>query len=134
MFKRVLITVGIVAVLLTGYLPAEDGCGLEAAVDHACCAQMQPEPVSSCCAGTEADLSSETERDSLACSCVHPPSATFAVAASSLVGQDGGSMVDVVENTAPHLDSDPELHRLVNRRVRSHPPPPVFLLDCSFLI
>lgn len=133
MLKRALITVGIAAVLLTGIFPVGDGCGLEASVDHACCAEMQPEPVSSCCAGTEADVPSNHASNNLDCTCVHPPSATFAVAASGHVGQESDSTCDVAESSAPSTLSVPDSHRSVEHRVRLHPPPPVFLLNCANL-
>ncbi len=133
MLKRAFITVGVAAVLLTGIFPASDGCGLEASVDHACCAEMQPEPVSSCCAGIQGDNPSGDDAHNLDCTCVHPPSVNFAVAASSHVGQESDSIGDVAENSVTSTLLVPDSHRSVERRVRSHPPPPVFLLNCADL-
>lgn len=134
MLKRAFMTVGIAAVLLTGIFPAGDGCGIEAWIDHACCAEMQAEAVSSCCSGTEADIPSSQTSQTLDCTCVHPPSATIATAVSCHSGQDGDSPSHLVQASAPHLHWVHGLQRPVERRAPSHPPPPVFLLDCSFLI
>ncbi len=77
---------------------------------------------------TEAD-------DQTGCDCIHPPSTPADVVAStaSPAPNDDTSLDLTTEDRLFGLSLQTAA-RPIERRVRIHPPPPVFLLDCSFLI
>ena len=126
---------GIMAALLTGIVPAGEACGLSGAVDHGCCAAEAPEPRSSCCSqGDETSAPSQPTRE-LDCDCAHPVDTPVTIVAPN--GQTGIDETMPVARTGeihlPDLLND-GCSRSTERRVRIHSPPPIFLLDCSFLI
>ena len=135
MSRYAVVVVGIAAVLLTGAIPGVDGCALAAAPDHTCCAEPAPEPTSSCCSSMEASGSRTETEHQTGCDCVHPPSTPADVVASTApTVPDDDASVDLKSEDRFFTISLQRRARAIEHRVRSHPPPPVFLLDCSFLI
>lgn len=131
--KRASLSVGIVAVLVAGFLPAGDACALGVANGHGCCASPEPEPTSSCCAHFDAPAPSPETDKAMDCTCDHPPAspATVAVTSSPSSTEDDGlpahtAHVEVTHETSTRV-------RVVEHRVRSHPPPPAYLLNCANL-
>ena len=135
MIKRASVFIGIAVVLLSGFLPAGEACALPAAVHHECCAEQAPEPTSSCCSSVEESQRRAEPRHEVGCDCVHPPSTPVTTVASTRPsGPD-----DLLDAVLTHDRTHSELPTIIRvhsneRHVRSHPPPPVFLLDCSLLI
>ena len=135
MLKRAFIFVGIAAVLLTGIFPGGDACALAEAADHACCAEPTPEPTSSCCSSMEESDSRTAADHQNGCDCIHSPSTPgdVIVSIAPLVQDDEASLDLNTEDRFFDITLQTRA-RTIEYRVRSHPPPPVFLLDCSFLI
>jgi hypothetical protein len=134
MRKYALIAVGIVAVLLTGTPPGSDGCALAASSDHACCAQAAPEPSPGCCSSDKAAAAPTEPDHGSRCDCIHPASTQSALVASSSPPAPDKTQSVEPNAEAPSSGSLSENPARTARHVRNHPPPPVFLLDCAFLI
>jgi hypothetical protein len=131
MFKRAIITLGILSFLLTAPAQFGDACGVFASVNHPCCSAPKPEAVESCCATSSSENASRVSADAIGCTCEHPPEVRTVVPLAT--GADGDA-------TAANADSlSSRDFRSVPRRVsaslekRDHPPPPAYLLDCAFL-
>ena len=135
MLKGALFSVGILAVFLTWIFPAGDLCALTASADHACCAEPEAETTSSCCSGDEGSEARTDVGQVVGCDCVHAPSTpvTTVPAKRSVSQEDGQATIVAAQTSAPGSSTKTRTHS-IGLRVRSHPPPPVFLLDCSFLI
>jgi len=74
MLKNALVSVAVMAILLSGVLPGEDACASTAPSSHDCCAEPTPEPTSSCCSSMEAPKPGiDTSHDG-GCDCIHTPS------------------------------------------------------------
>ena len=132
MLKRAWITVGIAAVLLTGWIPGGDACGLGEAIGHDCCA---PEPtmfVESCCSSDDAPAREDDNGQGMDCTCDHPPAIPAAVPTA---GNDGTeqqlSLVAIGER--PDTGNDTAHQPVREHRIRSHPPAPAYLLNAAFL-
>lgn len=126
--------VGIVAILLSGILPAGSSCVLAEAVDHACCAAPEPAPTSSCCSTVNDSDAEQRAGQNLGCDCAHPTETPVILSVSGVTDDPVRAMVSESESAALHGAPDAEARtRDIERRVRSHPPPPAFLLDCAFL-
>lgn len=135
MSRYALVFVGVMAVLLAGALPGVDGCALAAAPDHACCAEAAPEPTSSCCSSLEAETSGTEAGDQTGCDCIHPPSTPADMATSTASpAPNGATSLDLKTNDRFFGATLRQRGLTIERQVRIKPPPPVFLLDCSFLI
>jgi len=135
MRKYALVVIGIAAVVLTGALPGIDDCAFSAVPDHACCAEPAPEPSSSCCSSMEpSEKRTETDHQT-GCDCIHPPSTPADVVASTAppVPDDDASLKLTTEASFSGITAQRPAGA-IEPRVRTHPPPPVFLLDCCFLI
>jgi hypothetical protein len=134
MLKRAAFVAGLAAILIIGPVPSADACAVSTAHDHACCAASRPEEVYSCCSSTETPALDTVDHD-LHCGCFHRPATPAAAAANggSLDPGDHGSPIQTVGILAARTSRSTR-HSAVERRIRSHPPPPVFLLDCAFLI
>jgi len=134
MLKRASFIVAIAAVLVAGFVPASDACAVGVARDHACCAESRSEHAPACCSG--ADITTvDTVGHDLHCSCAHRPAtlASATAAGPSFFPDDHGSPIDGTAFLAA-LTPRSARHITDERRLRAHPPPPVFLLDCAFLI
>lgn len=133
--KRALFVVGILAVFLSGVFPGGVLCALADAADHACCAERTPEPTSSCCSSMDEVERTAESGTKFGCDCVHPsPTPVTMVASAGPTGPDDPLDTDqTLDRTHPESPATVRYHS-VERRVRSHPPLPVFLLNCSLLI
>ena len=135
MLKHALVLVAIVAVLPTGTLPAADACATFAVPDHACCAEPAPEPTSSCCTKMEASGTPAETGHENGCDCIHPLSAPVAVTVSMAPSApEDSAPVDPMTKDRLFDHTSLSTARAIDHRVGTHPPPPVFLLDCCFLI
>lgn len=134
MLKRSFVSVGILAVLLTGIIPAGDACALGATNDHGCCATPGPKATSSCCTSPDGPVRSPKTDNAMDCACDHPPATPATVAATSTPSstEDDGQPAHTAHIAVTHEETLTGV-RAKEHRVRSHPPPPVFLLDCCFL-
>lgn len=134
MLNRAFYIVGLAAVLIIGTLPNGDACAMGTAHDHQCCAETRTDEVSSCCSTTEAPALGALDHD-LHCSCLHRPTTPAAAAANggSLDPDDHGSSIHTAGILAARTPWSTR-HSAVEQRLRSHTPPPVYLLDCAFLI
>lgn len=134
MFKHAFISVGIVAVLLTGIVPAGNACVLGATKGHECCTTSEPEPTSSCCANSEAPVPSSENDNAMDCTCDHPPATPGTVAATSSLSstENDGHRAHTAHLAVAHEQAPTGVHA-VEDRVRSHPPPPAYLLNCANL-
>ena len=135
MRRYALTVVGIIAVLLTGAISGGDGCAFSAASDHTCCAEAAPEPTSSCCSSAELSNSRAEADHQTGCDCIHSPSTPADVVASTAptVPNDHTSVYLKTEGSFLDLSLQSRA-RAIEHSIRSHPPLPVYLLDCSFLI
>lgn len=126
--------VGIVAVFLTGIFPAGDACALGATNGHGCCATPEPEPTSSCCASSDAPVSSHETDNAMDCTCDHPPATPATVAATSSPSstEDDGQPAHTAHVAVTH-EQTPSAVSAIEHRVRSNPPPPAYLLNCASL-
>ena len=107
-----------------------DACVPASQGDHECCAVTAAPPVATCCPGAT-EPGSVTGFD---CDCDHPPDSTTTAPHGT---------------RAPERDDTPSVHRADDSKAapgpsaalegasnapRGQPPPPLFLLDCAFLI
>ena len=69
------------------------------------------------------------------CDCIHPASTQAAmVVSSSPPTPDEKALSTAPNHTAPPSDVLPDIFARAAAQVRNHAPPPVYLLDCAFLI
>jgi hypothetical protein len=135
MRRYALVIVGIAAVVLTGFPPGSDGCALTAATEHSCCAEPASEPISTCCSKMEAPEPGIGNETSDGCDCIHSSSTPAEAVVSTVptASDDAESMVLKTDRRLFGLSFEAHA-RVKQARVRTHPPPSVFLLDCCFLI
>ena len=135
MLKHALISVAVMAVLLTGALPALDACVISTTSDHACCTEPTPEPTSSCCSSPQGSSTQPDSSQKSGCDCFHSASAPVA-AVVLLTPQTLEDIAPVDSTIQDRLFDHSSLSgtRAVDDHVRTHPPPPTFLLDCAYLI
>ena len=132
--NRALVFVGIAAVLLNGVFPGSDACTLSPTTDHACCAEPTQTPTTSCCSEMDAGSDSADLAHEVGCDCVHPSSTPITMAAFEglSIPDELASPVRIL-SAEIHESSTPGAIRCTDLSVRTHPPPPAFLLDCVFL-
>jgi len=134
MFKYASAAVGIVAVLLAGFLPAGDACALTVSVHHECCAEPTPEPTSSCCAVDQTPSSAAVHTGDT-CFCTHTPQAPAdrALAPAPAAPETSSGVL----NTAAFVAIEALTPRTPTGVPQGGPPGeshPIFILDCAFLI
>ena len=134
MSNYALVTIGIAAVLLTGSVPGGDGCGVATPTDHACCAEPAPERTSACCPSTSSPASPAEDEHGSRCDCIHPASTQAAMVASSSPPEPEKTQSAERNCDGPFSDLLCQRSVRATGHLRNHPPPPVFLLDCAFLI
>ena len=134
MRKHSLVAVGIAALLLTGTAPGSDACGFVLSADHACCAPSAPESSSGCCAGTDVPTPPPAPEHDDPCDCIHPASTQAEMVVSTSPPALEKSLSPSPSHQAPASDVRPDASARTAAQLRSHAPPPVFLLDCAFLI
>jgi hypothetical protein len=96
--------------------------------DHACCSRAHRQAVEHCCAAT---TDTESANDA-GCHCAHPPELT-AVATCQLPDADHRASVlasPAILEPPARSPRGPTAHQA---SLRSHSPPPTYLLDCAFL-
>lgn len=138
-FRPAAAAVALLALLAAGASPAASPCPLPGAIPHGCCSGQPPAPVADgarcCSAGEPSDLaSSADDGHGSRCDCIHAPAAPAAEA--------------VAGPTPPSDELHPAGEGAAARRAAltggasvrpaehkpSSIPPPIFLLDCAFLI
>ncbi len=132
--KYAYVTIGIAAVLLTGIIPNGDACALGATSDHACCYKPEAEATSSCCSSNDTAPPHASADDALDCRCAHQPAtpATTTTTISPSGAEENLQSARTASNVV--LDGSAGTRaESVERRVRSHPPPPAYLLNCANL-
>lgn len=134
MRKYAFSAIGIAAVLLTGTAPGGDGCGLVLSADHTCCAPSATEASSECCADSDGPDHSPAPEHRDRCDCIHPVSSQAALFVSSSPPAPEEPLSTAPKHDAPSSDALPDNSVRTAPQVRNHAPPPVFLLDCAFLI
>jgi hypothetical protein len=134
MSKYALVAVGITAVLLTGTAPGGDACAVAASSDHACCVEQVHEPASACCSTTSVPASSTADERGSRCDCIHPASTPAAMVPSSSPPSPEKALCTAPNHHALPSDELTDTSARTTAQVRNHAPPPVFLLDCAFLI
>jgi hypothetical protein len=134
MLKRALFTVGIAAVILPGAHPGTDACGLDASLAHACCAEHEPKPTTSCCSSTEAPARQPGADHGMDCTCDHPPSTPGAIPATGAAPDLNHQDLTIAAAGARPGDGTSTLSVASScDGLRSHPPPPAYLLNCADL-
>jgi hypothetical protein len=132
------LTIALIFAPMTG--PAADSCLAQGVPSHDCCARP-PAPeratADSCCAGNDASPARSRVPQSSShdrCDCVHSPAEPEAVS----VGTPTPPSDDLRASSAEAPNQEPIFSRWeVCRhcdRSRGSPTPPLFILDCAFLI
>jgi hypothetical protein len=132
MLKRVAVLTLTAALVAFGVTIDADSCSIAPSIDHPCCAEPTPEPARSCCSDA---IESAEHRGELGCDCVHPSRQTAATTAASTFLEPNQEVAATFESErASSVETSTNRWRPTHQPLRTHPPPPTFLLGCSFLI
>jgi hypothetical protein len=143
MERRALAAVTSIAVLALLAMPAGDSCAVGGDAPHLCCstapAPVQPTAAGSCCSD---DASSAVGHDArkptsrgAECNCVHAPHApAAAVVGTPTSPLDEGSPATLPAAAAVRTEAPAWAGVRHHDPASRSAPPPLFLLDCAFLI
>jgi len=132
MLKRVAVITLTAALVASGVATDAEACSIAPSIDHRCCAEPTPEPARSCC--SDATESAEHQGE-FGCDCVHPSRQSAATTAASTFLEPNQEVAATFENERGSSDeTSTDRWRPTHQSLRTHPPPPTFLLGCSFLI
>lgn len=139
MSPRLISSVGLVALLVVVATPAGPWCAWASQTPHSCCAESRPQvdQARPCCGGADQEPAAPaTSLGPSGCDCLHAPASGEVVPVGTPTVPAPPDMVQEVRTGDPAVRANAcgLRHPADHVPLDGSSPPPLFLIDCAFLI